>query len=277
MSHVVPNQKAPQSWRWAGARGDLATSMFYVFPLFLIYEIGVMFTQTLNGADFITRALLALVSGDRTSFLLLHLALAGIFVIVLLAWRRQHRVNLKSGMLMVIESAIYAITIGSVIVLIIERILPCLVAEAVTETLTGTITKTMGVVGDAGDVFVNEFETATSNVRLGATSLSVITSLGAGVYEELVFRLGLFFGGASLLLWWGTRNKAAWLLAAVISSVLFSAAHHLGPYGEMFEFNVFTFRLLAGLAFAAICYWRSFAHAVYSHFLYDVYVLVLHP
>ena len=268
MSHATSNRAAPQRRRWTHKHGDLATSMFYVFPLFLIYEIGVMFTQTLNGADFITRALLALVSWDRPAFLLLHFALAGIFVIILFTWRRQHRVSLKSGMMMVVESAIYALTIGSVIVLIIERMLPCSVTDAVTET--------MEVVGEAGNVLVNEFETATSNVQLGATSFSVITSLGAGVYEELVFRLGLFFGGASLLLWWGVRTKAAWLLAALLSSILFSAAHHIGPYGEMFEFSVFAFRLLVGLAFAAICYWRSFAHAVYSHFLYDVYVLVLH-
>ena len=33
--------------------------------------------------------------------------------------------------------------------------------------------------------------------------------------------------------------------------------------------------MLAGVAFGLIFYFRSLAHAVYAHFLYDVYVMVL--
>ena len=214
-----------------------------------------MFSNTVNGADFVTRALFSVVDGDRAVFLLIHLVLAIAFVTALLLWRRRHRVKASDGLLMVVESAVYALTIGAVIVFVVERLV----------TFS---------VGDWGDV-LGGIEAEIGTTRLGPTGAAVVTSLGAGVYEELLFRLGLFIGGASLLVSLGLRAVVAILVAAVLSSILFSFAHHLGPYGEPFEVSVFIFRLLAGLAFAAICYWRSFAHAVYTHFLYDTYVLVL--
>jgi membrane protease YdiL (CAAX protease family) len=61
----------------------------------------------------------------------------------------------------------------------------------------------------------------------------------------------------------------------VASSLLFSAAHHVGPMGDELRAGLFTYRALAGVVFAAIFYYRSLAHAVYTHFLYDVYVMVI--
>ena len=61
---------------------------------------------------------------------------------------------------------------------------------------------------------------------------------------------------------------------AYFSSTLFSAIHHLGPLGDPFSVWVFTFRLLAGLVFGVIYWFRGFAVAVYTHALYDMYVLL---
>ena len=52
-------------------------------------------------------------------------------------------------------------------------------------------------------------------------------------------------------------------------------AHHVGPYGDPFARGVFTYRALAGVVFGLVFYYRSLAHAVYTHFLYDFYVLVV--
>jgi Type II CAAX prenyl endopeptidase Rce1-like len=90
-----------------------------------------------------------------------------------------------------------------------------------------------------------------------------------------VFRLGAFAGGAALLRLLGLRSTPAVLIAFLASSALFSAAHHLGAAGEPFALPVFVYRTLAGCIFAAIFYYRSLAHAVYTHALYDVYVMVL--
>lgn len=98
---------------------------------------------------------------------------------------------------------------------------------------------------------------------------SFVGALGAGVHEELVFRLGLFAGLVALLR--GT-GRAGIAVALVVSSVIFAAAHHVGPYGEPYTTHAFAFRTCAGAAFAAMFWFRSLAHAVYAHVLYDLVV-----
>jgi hypothetical protein len=67
-------------------------------------------------------------------------------------------------------------------------------------------------------------------------------------------------------------GKLALPIALVSSSVLFAAAHHAGVHGEAFTLHAFVFRCFAGAAFGAIFWFRSFAHAVYAHVLYDLVV-----
>lgn len=104
---------------------------------------------------------------------------------------------------------------------------------------------------------------------LGLTGSSIVSALGAGVHEELVFRLGLFAGLVALLRGTGTLGL---VVALVASSVAFAGAHHVGAYGEPFTTHAFVFRVLAGAAFACIFWFRSLAHAVYAHALYDIVV-----
>jgi len=103
---------------------------------------------------------------------------------------------------------------------------------------------------------------------LGVTPGDVISALGAGVHEELVFRLGMLGGCVSLL----RGKRGAFPIALVVSSLLFAGAHHLGVHGEPFTAHAFAFRMLAGAAFGAIFWYRSLAHAVYAHVLYDLVV-----
>jgi membrane protease YdiL (CAAX protease family) len=63
--------------------------------------------------------------------------------------------------------------------------------------------------------------------------------------------------------------------AFLLSSVAFSLVHYLPPAGDPWSFGSFTFRSLAGLAFATLFKLRGFAVAVYTHAFYDVFVLVL--
>jgi len=103
----------------------------------------------------------------------------------------------------------------------------------------------------------------------GAT---VVSALGAGVHEELVFRLGLMAGMVTFLRGGGTDRRIAVVLALVFSAPLFALAHHVGANGEPFTWHAFAFRSFAGLAFGAIFWFRSLAHAVYAHALYDLVV-----
>jgi len=100
---------------------------------------------------------------------------------------------------------------------------------------------------------------------------AVVSAFGAGVHEELVFRLGIC--SALIAIFRETASRAATVaLAFAISSLLFAAAHHIGTGGEPLTAHAFAFRTVAGLVFAAVFWFRSFAHAVYAHTLYDLVV-----
>jgi hypothetical protein len=109
----------------------------------------------------------------------------------------------------------------------------------------------------------------------GKTLGQMVTFVGAGIYEEVLFRLVLFFVLGLLLRQIGVPRLLAALLTTAASALLFAAAHHVGPYGEPFDIRTFFFRTLAGCYFALIYLLRGFGVAVGSHACYDVLVGVL--
>jgi hypothetical protein len=101
-----------------------------------------------------------------------------------------------------------------------------------------------------------------------------VTYLGAGIYEEAMFRLVLFAGLAALLRRLDAGGLVATILAAVVSAAAFSTAHHLGPYGQPYSNYLFLFRLLAGIYFALLYQLRGFGIAVGSHACYNVMISI---
>jgi len=103
----------------------------------------------------------------------------------------------------------------------------------------------------------------------------IITFVGAGIYEEVLFRLLLFLGLGWLLRLADVSRLFSALVTMMASATLFAAAHHIGPYGEAFDRSVFLFRALAGFYFALLYQLRGFGIAVGTHTCYDVLVGVL--
>jgi hypothetical protein len=103
---------------------------------------------------------------------------------------------------------------------------------------------------------------------------SAASALGAGLYEELTFRLLVTGGAFYVALAIGLGRREAAVLAVLLGALAFAAAHHLGVAGEPFAPAAFCFRFLAGVALGATCWFRSFAHAVYAHAAYDLIVLL---
>jgi len=104
----------------------------------------------------------------------------------------------------------------------------------------------------------------------------VMISLGAGLYEELVFRVLLVSG----LAWIGTRGlgwstRASGVAATVLGALIFSAFHYIGPYGDPFQLDSFTFRAIAGVIFSGLYLARGFGIAAWTHALYDLLLAVL--
>jgi membrane protease YdiL (CAAX protease family) len=100
-------------------------------------------------------------------------------------------------------------------------------------------------------------------------------SLGAGIYEELVFRVILVSGLA-----WMARRVLGWtttasgVFAVVVGALIFSAFHYIGPYGDRLELGSFTFRAVAGVLFSGLYLLRGFGITAWTHALYDVFLAV---
>ncbi len=102
----------------------------------------------------------------------------------------------------------------------------------------------------------------------------VVLAVGAGVYEELVFRLILIAALDFILLDLLRWSKAVAIPVIILTSaVLFSLYHYLGA--EQPSWGTFIFRTLAGVYLAAIYIFRGFGIDVCTHTAYDLMAVVL--
>jgi membrane protease YdiL (CAAX protease family) len=229
----------PQEGYWSLSRTPL-TSLVFAMPLVLAYEGGVLLLgrgSPRNGADVWLRQLLDAM-GFGSYFLLPTLTVIG-----LLAWHHiEHdRWRFSPVVLagMAVECVLWAAALIGVARLQ-DRLWPLAAAVA----------------GDG--VFAR-----------------LVAFCGAGLYEEVLFRLLLL----PILVWVfqrvGFSTVAAGFWGLVSSSVLFSLAHYVGPLGDAFAIYSFTFRFLAGLFFAILFTLRGFGIAAGSHAVYDIFVGLL--
>jgi hypothetical protein len=227
--------------------------LVFVLPLLLAYEAGVQVLggphpETVrNGADHWLRCGLKAVG---LSFFWLPPAVLAL-AFVAWAWRRRQDrpgdlLGVLSGMLL--ESVGFALGLWA-----LSRFLPSLLASAGVELALDPSPR---------------LATGESALR------QVVTYLGAGIYEEALFRLALFSALVGLLRYCELPRFFCVLLAAAGSATLFSTAHHVGPYGQAYSNYLFLFRLLAGLYFALLYHLRGFGIAVGAHACYNVMVSV---
>lgn len=223
-------------------------SLLFALPLLLLYEIlaftlsGDGYAGIRNGADVLLKSLFVTLGGHRGllvfSVLLLGIGLA-------LVWRdlrARGGVQLKVFGLMLVESVAYALVFG-------------LVTSVLTTLLLPDALLAMGV--------PPELSLATQ----------LVISLGAGIYEELLFRVLLVSGLAAL----ATRvfkfkPVPAGIFATVLGALIFSAFHYIGAFGDPFTLGSFTFRAIAGALFSGLYLLRGFGITAWTHALYDVFL-----
>ena len=104
----------------------------------------------------------------------------------------------------------------------------------------------------------------------------VVLSIGAGIYEEFVFRL-LFIGGFTYLIgfvlqWKQLGRKIG---AVVLSAVIFSLFHFVGVLGDQPDVGLFFVRFVAGLFLGGLYCFRGFGITACTHALYDLILLVM--
>jgi hypothetical protein len=220
---------------WTISRRPL-TSLVFTLPLVLAYEGGVLLLgrgTPRNGADVWLRTLLDHL-GFGQYFLLPLLTIVG-----LLAWHHiEHdRWRFSPGVLagMAVESVLWATMLFGIAIL------------------------------------QNRFWPFAVGLNEGMLA-RLVAFCGAGLYEEVLFRLLLLpaVTWIAARLGAGPTAAAAWGVAG--SSVLFSLAHYVGPLGDTFDLHSFTFRFLAGVFFAILFEARGFGIAAGAHAAYDILV-----
>jgi CAAX prenyl protease-like protein len=241
---------------WYAARAP-RYSLTFAFPLLLLYEAlaftlsGSEFSGVRNGADVLLKtAFVAL--GGRPGLALFGAVLVGGGAWLVLRDRRSSgRIEARVFGLMAAESIGYALAFG-----------------LVTSTLTGLLLPGIGLSARLGSLAIES---------LAASSLAsqLMISLGAGIYEELLFRVIIVSGLAWLARRvFGWRTTPAGLFAVVIGALIFSAFHYIGPYGDRLSLSSFTFRTVAGLLFSTLYLLRGFGITAWTHALYDVFLAV---
>ena len=99
-------------------------------------------------------------------------------------------------------------------------------------------------------------------------------SVGAGLFEEIIFRvilLNLLFLLLSPLL---KKKIVAAVVSVLLASFLFSLSHYVGTMADTWQLYSFMFRWAAGLLFTVLYFVLGFAITAYTHALYDIWVLV---
>ncbi len=239
---VVPN-----GGYWQQTRYPLVCLVF-VLPLLLFYEGGILLlgpSALRNGADVWLRQLLDFV-GMTGYFLLPVLTVA-----LLLAWHHlsRQRWQVSSGVLfgMLIESAVLGLAL-----LLFAHLQGMWFASLAQPWPSHVATVSFGSSG---------FD------WLG----QLVGFVGAGIYEEVLFRLALLPICGAIL--WGLGASRRWqtLGAIVLTSLAFSLAHYVGPHGEWFDTYTFVFRSTAGAFFALLFVSRGFGIAAGAHAAYDIF------
>jgi hypothetical protein len=111
---------------------------------------------------------------------------------------------------------------------------------------------------------------------------NIVTGIGAGIYEELVFRLILIC--LLMLLFQDVlrlTHTNSIVLSVLISAALFSAHHHIdllsGQPNANDPFNSirFAFRTIAGIYFAVLFAIRGFGITAGTHAFYDIIATII--
>ncbi|MDA0833320.1 MAG: CPBP family intramembrane metalloprotease [Planctomycetota bacterium] len=262
MSTVLPTKSRSKSF--AGSRADVFLdeywaisrrpwpSLLFLIPLLIAYEVGIWRAgarqaETLrNGADAWLRGLLS-------HFRLEEFWLLPAFIVLgLLVWHFSNQDKWKvspstfAGMLA--ESLLFAfflILCGQILVFIFQKI-------------SGT----------------DPVLTSIPQMMIPSRANRIVSYIGAGIYEETLFRLCLIPLCYGMLNSVFRSHRVAIVGAILISSSVFMGAHYLSGAEQLTGFNAM-FRLFAGMYFSVLFLYRGFGITVGCHAVYDVIVGVL--
>ena len=223
----------------------LLYSYLISLPLLLLYEVLIFLAQPDSeqvvriSVDVWIKTLFSYFGKDVLSITLILVALVGM---VVLYRERKKLSSLKMSYFftMLIEASFYAFFLALLINTTVSGLLQ-IVQSSPIESLT--------------------------------TLQQLALSLGAGIYEELFFRVILV--SALLLIFKKVFSKksVAFGSAILLAAIIFSLVHYVGAFGDPFTLSSLLFRFLFGLALNAIYLWRGFGMAAWTHAVYDLMII----
>lgn len=221
---------------------SLALSLVLIAPLLIAYEVVLVHSRPVGARRWIGWLLFRLFSARGVIVLNVVVLLAFLLAVVVLARRGRLKLSLTGWV--VVES------MGWAVLLVVGGV-------ALYRRLSGLPLES--VAGPA------------------PLHLKLMGAVGAGIYEELLFRL-ILASGLYLMahdLFRGNRLGAG-VFAIVVSAVIFAGSHVLAlglrPGGVPQDLLDTGFHLLSGLLFGALYVYRGLGIAVYTHVIYDVFV-----
>ena len=218
-------------------------SFLFTIPLFFIYEVGILFLSkddilvVRNGADFLMRSILESF-GIFGLYGLGAIFLIGFIITYIYFFNDKSNKSIRADYLfiMIFESVCWAL----ILYFLLSKFMLVL----------------MNPIG----------KTITQQVTL---------AVGAGIYEEFLFRVMLISGLTGIIgfvfLWSEKVRKAA---ALIIAAGIFSAFHFVGDYGDYFSMELFLLRFFAGIVLGILYIARGFGITAYAHSIYDLIVLI---
>ena len=227
--------------KYVYASKDIFFSFLTIVPLVIIYEILAYvnnFKATLdvrNGADVAIRNIFHIFGGYEDFVYSFGLILFLAFIF----FRNKNsflysEINLSFMFLMILESLLYALSLHVIL-----------------------------------NILFSSFLMA-SNPVLD----KVYMSIGAGIWEEVLFRYFLiYFMVFTFKKLFNRISFWDYFLIVIISSYIFSIYHFMGPFGEVPSMFALFYRFIAGLILCLIFIFRGLGITVYTHTFFNLYLI----
>ena len=263
-------------------------AIVYLLPFIIFYELGTIFINT----DVLSQTQIRVVAFVWLQELLRYLGFGGKFlwaapallvVVILLAYQ-------------LVSKKKWWVSFGDMLPMTIECVLLAIPLIVLSLFLNSTTTSRHSRINDVTPTAIVVQCAAEQNATTAKTKhqqpkamvvakpkpqssllADIVTGIGAGIYEELLFRLILI---CALMLVLqdviGVNQHSAVIIAVLVSAGLFGAHHHIdfltgrANQGDLFDWAKFAFRTTAGVYFAALFAIRGFGITAGTHAFYDI-------
>tara|TARA_Y100000590_G_C15638366_1_gene983930 strand:- start:601 stop:1302 length:702 start_codon:yes stop_codon:yes gene_type:complete len=223
---------------------NIFSSTLFIFPLFILYEIIAFFK--FQNTDFVIRNTADVIFRDFISIftdnIILIQGLLIFFFFIYHLYNKNdsvYKFNLKFTFFMYIEGFLY----GLLLIFLLNG---------------------LDIFERLNHLFYTDY------------ILSFYLCLGAGIWEEILFRFFLMNILIYFLRYFIEKKIIILVLAISISSIIFSLFHYIGSFADSFNLYTFIIRYLGGVYLSILYYYRGLGIAMYSHFIYD-FILVSYP